>query len=32
LAIFLVRSTDWRKPSEADTPDLDRATFIDEDA
>ncbi len=24
LAMFWVRSTDWRKPSEADTPDLDR--------
>jgi Neocarzinostatin family len=29
LASFLVRTTDWRKPSEADTPELDRATFLD---
>jgi hypothetical protein len=25
LAFFLVRTTDWRKPTEADTPDLDAA-------
>ena len=24
LAVFWVRGTDWRKPSEADTPELDR--------
>lgn len=29
LAAFLVRTTDWRKPSEADTPELDRATLLD---
>jgi hypothetical protein len=29
LAFLLARTTDWRKPSEADTPDLDRAAFID---
>ena len=26
IAWFLVRTTDWRKPTEADTPDLDAAT------
>ena len=26
---YLVRTTDWRKPSEADTPDLDRAVLTD---
>jgi hypothetical protein len=30
LAASLVRRTDWRKPTEADTPDLDRVTFTDE--
>ena len=29
LATYLVRTTDWRKPSEADTPDLDRAVLTD---
>jgi hypothetical protein len=29
LAAFLVRTTDWRKPSEADTPELDRVTLPD---
>ena len=29
LAAFLVRTTDWRKPSEADTPELDQATLLD---
>jgi hypothetical protein len=29
LAVFLVRTTDWRKPSEADTPELDRASLFD---
>jgi hypothetical protein len=29
LGAFLVRITDWRKPSEADTPELDRATLLD---
>ncbi len=29
LAFLLARTTDWRKPSEADTPDLDRAVLID---
>jgi hypothetical protein len=29
LATFFVRTTDWRKPSEADTPELDRATFLE---
>jgi hypothetical protein len=31
LAFFLVRRTDWRKPSEADTPDLDHASFAEDD-
>jgi hypothetical protein len=26
VACLLVRTTDWRKPTEADTPDLDAAT------
>lgn len=30
VASFLVRRTDWRKPTEADTPDLDRVTFDDD--
>jgi len=30
LAVFLIRTTDWRKPSEADTPELDGAELIDE--
>jgi hypothetical protein len=29
LASFLVRTTDWRKPTEADTPELDHAFFAD---
>ncbi|MDQ1508351.1 MAG: Neocarzinostatin family [Actinomycetota bacterium] len=28
LAVFLVRGTDWRKPTEADTPDLDHAVLV----
>jgi hypothetical protein len=28
LAIFWVRGTDWRKPTEADTPDLDHAVLV----
>jgi hypothetical protein len=31
LAMFWVRSTDWRKPSEADTPDLDRIVLTGEE-
>lgn len=31
LAFVLVRRTDWRKPTEADTPDLDRAEFLEAD-
>jgi hypothetical protein len=31
LAFLLVRSTDWRKPTEADTPDLDQASFAEDD-
>ncbi|MDQ1449066.1 MAG: hypothetical protein QOC79_2037 [Actinomycetota bacterium] len=27
LALFLTRRTDWRKPTEADTPELDRAVL-----
>jgi hypothetical protein len=27
VALFLIRSTDWRKPTEADTPELDRAVL-----
>jgi hypothetical protein len=27
VALFLVRRTDWRKPTEADTPELDRAVL-----
>jgi hypothetical protein len=30
LAWLLVRSTDWRKPTEADTPELDQAEFTDD--
>jgi hypothetical protein len=30
LASLLVRRTDWRKPTEADTPDLDQAEFTDD--
>jgi hypothetical protein len=30
LAWLLVRRTDWRKPTEADTPDLDQAEFTDD--
>ena len=26
VALWLVRSTDWRPPSEADAPELDRAS------
>jgi len=29
LATFLVRTTDWRKPSEADTPELDAVALVD---
>jgi hypothetical protein len=29
LALLLIRRTDWRKPTEADTPDLDAAVLID---
>lgn len=29
LAFFVARSTDWRKPTEADTPELDRAVLTD---
>jgi hypothetical protein len=29
VAWFLARSTDWRKPTEADTPDLDRAVLLE---
>jgi hypothetical protein len=29
FALFLVRTTDWRKPTEADTPELDRAVLSD---
>lgn len=32
LAYFLVRRTDWRKPTEADTPDLDNVVFTEEGA
>ena len=28
FAVFLVRGTDWRKPTEADTPDLDHAVLV----
>jgi hypothetical protein len=31
LAFLLMRGTDWRKPTEADTPDLDRVTFNDDE-
>jgi hypothetical protein len=31
LAVLLVRGTDWRKPTEADTPDLDQASFTEDD-
>jgi hypothetical protein len=31
LAFLLVRGTDWRKPTEADTPDLDHASFAESD-
>jgi hypothetical protein len=31
LAVYFARSTDWRKPTEADTPDLDAATFAEGD-
>jgi len=31
LATFWVRRTDWRKPSEADTPDLDRIELTGEE-
>ncbi|MDQ1481680.1 MAG: Neocarzinostatin family [Actinomycetota bacterium] len=31
LAFLLVRNTDWRKPTEADTPDLDQASFAEDD-
>ena len=30
LASLLVRRTDWRKPTEADTPELDQAEFTDD--
>jgi hypothetical protein len=29
LAFFFARTTDWRKPTEADTPELDRAVLTD---
>ena len=29
IALLLVRRTDWRKPTEADTPELDRAVLSD---
>jgi hypothetical protein len=29
LAAYLIRTTDWRKPSEAETPDLDSASLIE---
>ena len=29
VSFFLVHRTDWRKPSEADTPDLNRAVLSD---
>ncbi len=29
LAIVITRTTDWRKPTEADTPELDRAVLTD---
>jgi hypothetical protein len=29
LACVLVRATDWRKPTEADTPELDRAVLVE---
>jgi len=29
IAFVLVRATDWRKPTEADTPDLDRAVLAE---
>jgi hypothetical protein len=29
LAFFLARTTDWRKPTEADTPELDRAVLTE---
>jgi hypothetical protein len=29
LATFLVRTTDWRKPTEADTPELDAVALVD---
>jgi hypothetical protein len=29
VALFLARRTDWRKPTEADTPELDRAVLSD---
>jgi hypothetical protein len=29
VAFFVARSTDWRKPTEADTPELDRAVLTD---
>jgi len=30
VAFFVARRTDWRKPTEADTPELDRAVLTDE--
>ena len=30
FALYLLRTTDWRKPTEADTPALDAATFLDD--
>ena len=30
FALYLFRTTDWRKPTEADTPALDAATFLDD--
>jgi len=29
LAALLVRTTDWRKPTEADAPELDAAALVD---
>jgi hypothetical protein len=30
LAVLLARTTDWRKPSEADTPEMDAAVLVDD--
>ncbi|MET0895995.1 MAG: neocarzinostatin apoprotein domain-containing protein [Acidimicrobiia bacterium] len=29
VAVFLIRRTDWRKPSEAETPEMDAAVLVD---